>query len=122
MKKICGLSIDFVIFLGVLLFLGLLVGIVAIPNYVNGGPAPLNKVINNLRIIEGAKEQWALENKKEKGALPTLSELAPYLKDGQLPKPAVKEKYEINPVGVLATAKTPVRLSTYPAGSVITAQ
>jgi hypothetical protein len=82
MKKICGLSIDFLAFLGVLL---LLAWIVALPNYVNGGPAPLNKVINNLRVIEGAKDQWSIENKKEKGALPTLSELAPYL--DSVPKP-----------------------------------
>jgi hypothetical protein len=34
-----------------------------------------NECINNLRMIEGAKEQWALENRKEAGALPSAVEI-----------------------------------------------
>jgi hypothetical protein len=32
--------------------------------------AQLNSVVNNLRITEGAKDQWALENNQGTGALP----------------------------------------------------
>lgn len=34
-----------------------------------------NACINNLRMIEGAKEQWALENKKERSAMPKAEEI-----------------------------------------------
>jgi hypothetical protein len=36
---------------------------------------PKNICINNLRQIDGAKEQWALENKKSKGEVPAGREL-----------------------------------------------
>ncbi|HWD92360.1 MAG TPA: von Willebrand factor type A domain-containing protein [Verrucomicrobiae bacterium] len=39
-------------------------------------------VINNLRLLEGAKQQWALENNKSADAEPTLKELKPYLGRG----------------------------------------
>ena len=37
---------------------------------------------NNLRQIDGAKEQWALENKKKAGDPVTLNEIDPYLQGG----------------------------------------
>jgi len=37
--------------------------------------------INNLRLMEGAKEQWALENRITNGT-PTLEELRPYMGRG----------------------------------------
>ncbi len=47
------------------------------------GAAPVavpaaNACINNLRQIDGAKQQWALENRKTVGSLPTAAELAQY--------------------------------------------
>ena len=122
MKKICGLSTDFIGFLGVLLFLGLLAGIIALPDYNRRRIGPLNWVFNNLRIIEGAKDQWAIENKKENGALPTISDLAPYLKNGKIQIGPAKEKYNINAIGTPASAIAPVKLGTYPARSVIDAR
>ena len=48
----------------VVAIIGLLAAI-AIPNFVKAREnAQLNSIFNNLRIIEGAKDQWALENKK----------------------------------------------------------
>ena|ERR1051325_5709238 len=48
----------------VVAIIGLLAAI-AIPNFVKArGTAQKNACINNLRQIDGAKEQWALENKK----------------------------------------------------------
>jgi|SRR6185369_3826527 len=116
MKRVLGLNIDF---LFVLLLLGLLV-VVAIPGSVRGGPGPLNVIFNNLRIIEGAKAQWALENKKSPGETPGISDLAPYLRNHHLPKAIAMEKYEINPVGIPATAKLARNVQHYKAGSVIT--
>ena len=42
----------------------------------------LNTCINNLRQIDAAKQQWALENSKTDDAVPTALELLPYLRDG----------------------------------------
>lgn len=41
-----------------------------------------NACINNLRRIDGAKEQWALEHKKEAGDLIVISEIYEYVKGG----------------------------------------
>lgn len=41
--------------------------------------------INHLRQLDGAKQQWALENKKTAEAIPTTQDLTPYLKDNILP-------------------------------------
>jgi hypothetical protein len=45
----------------------------------------LNACINNLRILDGAKQQWALEHAKPGGALPNISDVTPYLRSNTLP-------------------------------------
>ena len=44
--------------------------------------SPRNACINNLRRIDGAKEQWALENHIESGALAIPKEVNAYIKGG----------------------------------------
>ena len=41
-----------------------------------------NACINNLRLFDGAKQQWALENKKQGTDTPTMDDLRPYLGRG----------------------------------------
>jgi len=41
--------------------------------------------ISNLKQMDGAMQQWALENKKKGDAVPVLSEVVEYLKGSQLP-------------------------------------
>jgi hypothetical protein len=54
---------------------------IAIPNFVKAREtAQINMCINNLRQIDGAKQQWALENGKKGDAVPTVQDLTPYLK------------------------------------------
>lgn len=49
---------------------------VAIPCFARAEPIATKRAcINNLRMIEGAKEQWALENRQEAGALPSAVEI-----------------------------------------------
>jgi len=55
--------------------------------------------INNLRLIDGAKQQWALENQKPAGALLTAANLTPYLKTNTLPTCPAGGVYTLNPVG-----------------------
>jgi prepilin-type N-terminal cleavage/methylation domain-containing protein len=105
----------------VVAIIGLLAAI-AIPNFVKAREnAQLNSIINNLRIIEGAKDQWALENKKGTGDATTMTTISDYLK-GATVKVVVGETYATNPVGTPATATTPVKLGTYQPSSVISSQ
>jgi prepilin-type N-terminal cleavage/methylation domain-containing protein len=106
----------------VVAIIGLLAAI-AIPNFVKAREsAQLNSIVNNLRIIEGAKDQWALEQKKGTGDTPDWTTgtagIADYLK-GATVKNVVGETYTINPVGTACTALTPVKLGTYAANSTI---
>ncbi len=82
--------------------------------------ASYNRIVNNLRIIEGAKDQWALENKKGVGDPVTERDLLPYLKDNTMPSKVVGETYVVEAIGKAAYATTPVALGTIAAGGAIT--
>jgi hypothetical protein len=47
---------------------------------VDGGPTINARCISNLKLIDAAKTQWALEKQKNGDAVPTMSDLAPYMK------------------------------------------
>jgi len=54
---------------------------IAIPNFVKAREtAQINMCINNLRQIDAAKQEWALEKGKKGDAIPTVQDLTPYLK------------------------------------------
>lgn len=58
---------------------GILAGI-AIPNFIKGrNTAQKNTCINNLRIIDGAKQQWAIDNHKKPSDVPAWQDIQPYL-------------------------------------------
>src|SRR5438445_2139196 len=60
-----------------------LLATIAIPNFVRARlKAQQSACINNLRQIDGAKQQWALEAKAAGNATPTLSNIQPYLGRG----------------------------------------
>ena len=66
----------------VVAIIGLLAAI-AIPNFVRARTtAQTNACINNLRQIDGAKQQWALENKASSVALPVGTDIQPYMGRG----------------------------------------
>ena len=62
--------------------------------------------INNLRLLDGAKQQWALENNKTANAVPQMSDLAPYLKFPALVCPA-GGNYTLNPVNTVPACSQP---------------
>jgi len=65
----------------VLSIIGLLAAI-AIPNFVKARTtSQKNACINNLRQIDGAIQQWALEFKKDPAAAVTETDVTPYLKN-----------------------------------------
>ena len=62
--------------------IGLLAAI-AIPNFVHARTtAQQNACINNLRQIDGAKQEWALETKAASTATPLDSNIQPYMGRG----------------------------------------
>jgi prepilin-type N-terminal cleavage/methylation domain-containing protein len=64
----------------VVAIIGLLAAI-AIPNFVRARTtSQQNACINNLRQMDGAVQQWALETKQASGAAVTLSNIKPYIK------------------------------------------
>jgi len=55
---------------------------IAIPNFVKArSTAQMNACINNLRQIDGAIQQWALEQKKDATATVTFTDISDYLKN-----------------------------------------
>ena len=107
----------------VVAIIGLLAAI-AIPNFVKAREtAQLNSIFNNLRIIEGAKDQWALEQKKGTGVAVTMANITDYLK-GATVKDVVGETYLAVLVGTPSTATLPagVKLGSYAAAAVIYSQ
>ena len=90
---------------------------IAVPNFVRArSTAQMNACINNLRMIDGAKQQWALEHRKALSDTPTQSEVAAYLRDGQLPVCPGGGTYTINTVGKEPTCSiSNHRLPTSPA-------
>ena len=66
----------------VVAIIGLLAAI-AIPNFVKAREsARKNTCINNLRLIDGAKQTWALESKAMTSQTPAESSITPYLGHG----------------------------------------
>ena len=109
----------------VVAIIGLLAAL-AIPSVIKArGVAQLNGIYNNLRVIESAKDQWALENKHGAGDtitwLADATGIAPYLKGGTVTL-VVSETYDLNVIGTNATATANVKLGTFNANSPISAQ
>jgi prepilin-type N-terminal cleavage/methylation domain-containing protein len=72
----------------VVAIIGLLAAI-AIPNFVKARTtSQMNACINNLRLIDSSKSQWALEQRKQSTDVPQDTDLQPYLgrgSNGELP-------------------------------------
>jgi len=66
----------------VVAIIGLLAAI-AIPNFVKARTtSQMNACINNLRLIDSSKQQWALEQRRQNTDTPAGSDLQPYLGRG----------------------------------------
>lgn len=73
----------------------------------------MNACISNLRIIDSAKAQWALENHKQKGDTPTMDDLRPYIGRGpnrELPTCPDGGAYTVGAVGEKPTCSTPTHV------------
>jgi len=92
----------------VVAIIGLLAAI-AIPNSIRARrTAHITSCLNNLRQIDGAKQQWALEKGKGAAAVPAATDLDPYFGRGNgsaiavycpLSAPGELSGYNLNAVG-----------------------
>src|SRR5215468_9643892 len=102
----------------VVAIIGLLAAI-AIPNFIRARTtSQKNACINNLRQIDGAKQQWGLENNQPQNASPGGASIQPYLgrgAAGQLPKCPSS-----GATGAFATSYTVNDLGTAPSCQVVT--
>jgi hypothetical protein len=105
---IVGLVLGYIgIVVGTVALVGLMASI-AIPDFVKArATAQENACINNLRQIQAAKNEWALEKNKDGGDVPTESDLTPYFKDGKFPVCPAGGTYSINDVTNDVTCTVP---------------
>jgi hypothetical protein len=88
-----------------------LVAAIAIPNFVKARTTSQeNACINNLRLIDAAKQQWALENKKLSTDTPTTKDIQPFMgrgPNGEMPVCPGGGAYTIGAVGEKPTCSLP---------------
>ena len=81
----------------------LLLGAIVIPNFIRARATSAQAgCINNLRQIDGAKNEWALENGKTNGTVATKTDIKPYIKldsKGNIPHCPSGGIYTIGKVG-----------------------
>jgi hypothetical protein len=82
-------------------------GIPLTPAQVSPEQANANICVNNLRLIDAAKQQWALNNNKPAGAIMTAADLAKFLPNNTVPSCPAGGVYTLNPVGLSPLCNVP---------------
>jgi len=83
----------------VVAIIGLLAAL-AIPGFVKARKQSQGKrIVNDARLMDGAIDQWALENGKKDGDAVVTSEAATYLKSGWKDTDLLNNAYTVNAVG-----------------------
>jgi prepilin-type N-terminal cleavage/methylation domain-containing protein len=73
-----------------------LLAAIAIPNFARARKASqVRACITNLRRLEDAKAQWAMENRKSDTAYPYTTDVIPYLKNNRLPACPANGTYRV---------------------------
>ena len=108
---------------GAALLLCGLVWAICIPNFVHSGPSTMSGIVNNLRQIQGAKEQWAFEHHETNDIVMTRQMLegmfGPRGYDAFI-RPVAHERYTINTLWKPAEAELTKKVDGYyPRGTVV---
>jgi type II secretory pathway pseudopilin PulG len=73
-----------------------LIGAIGIPNFLRARfPAQKNACIANLRLIDSAVQQWALENKQPASATVVAANVTPYLRNNAMPEEPAGGAYSV---------------------------
>lgn len=95
---IAGLIMGYLSFL-MIAFMGMMAAI-AIPSFVKArDTAQVNMCVNNMRMIDSAKEQWAMQENKQDGSEVDTAAVNKFIKGNQTPVCAAGGTYKYNPVG-----------------------
>lgn len=94
----------------VLLIIGL-VAVIGFPNFRRASNESRDKIcINNLRQIDSAKAQWAIENRQDDTVIPVETDVEPFIKGGTAkvycpidPTKTFANSYSINALGTNPT-------------------
>jgi hypothetical protein len=97
-----------------------LVCIVCVPNFVRSGTTKTNGIINNLRQLDGAKQQWALDHNQTGAVVVTKDDVAPYLRqpDGWVESVA-GESYSLRTLVESPEAQLTRQVDGQPKGTVV---
>jgi len=102
---------------------GLLATIAVCNIFIARDTSRLQTIRHNLTQVEGAKEQWAFDNRKATGSpVADITVLSDYFRGGKVSQ-VMEETYVPNPIGTNAEAALPagVALGPYAAGASIPA-
>ena len=99
-----------------------LLATLAVPNLAKArDTSRLNMIYSNLRALDHAKDQWALDTNQASGTpIPDISVLSNYFRNGSIID-VIHESYVPNPVGTNSQANLPpgVALGPFGPGAVI---
>jgi hypothetical protein len=99
-----------ILFVTAVLIFGAAVVVLVSQNFIHSGTTPGNGCINNLRQLDGAKEQWQLELHKSTNDVPTWDDIRPYVgrgAEGTLPTCPMGGKYTLHKLGQKPTCSCP---------------
>jgi hypothetical protein len=109
LRRICEIG-------GILLIVGFVVS-VAIPNFNGRHRSKAFVIVNNLRQLDGAMQQWAIEHGRTGAVVVTEENIASYLR---LPlKQVAGERYVLKTLAESPEAHLTRKVELWPAGSVL---
>ena len=96
-----------------------LIFLIVLPNFVRARTSTGRALVNDLRLIQGAKEQWAIENHATNGTEVALKDIAAYIKTPPWENPVAKERYVMNPIGTSPEIQFTKRYQNFEEGVVL---
>ena len=80
-------------------FVVLLLASIAVPNFIRARETTIaNRCVNNMRLIQAAKEQFTIEHDAPGSYVPTADEIRVYLRNNQIPAEPTGSSYSINAI------------------------
>jgi hypothetical protein len=97
--------------------------VLGVPNFVGHGPGKINAILNNLRQIDGASQQWATSRGQTGAVTATWADIAPYLPPASGPQGSVRqvagERYVLKPLTQPPEAVLTREVEGHPKGTVV---